>query len=55
MGDSELTKTEKLMAALLRQPPKFHEDMKLGNATAKPAKSPAQKKPHGASAKPKNA
>lgn len=55
MGDSELTKTEKLMAALLRQPPKLHEDMKLGNATAKPAKSPAQKKPHGASAKPKNA
>lgn len=45
----------KLMAALLRQPPKLHDEMKLGKASAKEPKRPDQKKQRGASAKPKTA
>jgi hypothetical protein len=44
--------TKRLMGALVRMKPKPHEDMKLGKAKAKKAKSPAKKR---ASSKPKNA
>lgn len=47
--------TKILMSALLRQPPKLHEDMKVGKASAKPPKSPESKKQRASSAKPKNA
>lgn len=44
------------MGALVRQPPKLHDEMKLGKASAKEPKSPGQgKKPHGRAAKPKSA
>jgi hypothetical protein len=37
--------TKQLMAALVRMPPKPHEEMKLGKAKAKRGKSPAKRKP----------
>ena len=39
----EMEDTKRIMAALVRQPPKPHEDMKLGKPRAKRAKSPQQK------------
>jgi hypothetical protein len=47
-----LRDTKRLMAALGRMPPKPHDEMKLGNTTAKEAKSPRQKR-RDAAAKPK--
>jgi hypothetical protein len=46
----DLHETRALMAALGRMPPKPHQEMKLGKATGKKAKSPVRKR---ASAKPK--
>jgi hypothetical protein len=54
MGKSNPTKDpefKRLLGNLLKAPPKSHEDMKLGKAKAKKAKSP-RKKP--ASSKPKS-
>lgn len=55
--NDHIEKTKELMGALLRQPPKLHDEMKLGKASAKDPKSPdpAPKKPRGRAAKPKNA
>lgn len=39
----DLNETKALMGALVRMKPKPHEDMKLGKAKAKKAKSPARK------------
>jgi hypothetical protein len=39
MRNSELDETKKLIGALLRQPPKLHDEMKLGKPRAKAAKS----------------
>jgi hypothetical protein len=36
--------TRQIMSALLRMPPKPHEDMKLGKVKGKPGKSPAKRK-----------
>jgi hypothetical protein len=47
--------TKQLMGALLRQPPKLHEDMKLGKPKADSSKSPEKKQPREPSAKPKTA
>lgn len=33
--DSDLDETKRLMGALIRQPPKLHEDMKVGKAKPK--------------------
>jgi hypothetical protein len=44
--------TKELMAALGRMPPKPHDQMKVGKAKVKKAKSPAKKR---ASSKPKTA
>jgi hypothetical protein len=41
-SEKELVATRALMGALLRQPPKQHDEMKLGKKTAKKA---AKKKP----------
>jgi hypothetical protein len=54
-SNSDLNKTKKLMGALVHQPPKLHDEMKLGKASAKQPKSPASKQPRAASAKPKSA
>lgn len=51
----ELERTKDLMAALLRQPPKPHEEMKVGKSKRKGAKNPARKRVRGASSKPKTA
>jgi hypothetical protein len=48
----ELDDTKRLMGALVRMKPKQHEEMKVGKAKTKKAKSPAKKS---ASSKPKNA
>jgi hypothetical protein len=40
----DLEETKRIMAALMRQPPKPHEDMKLGKPRGKAAKSPAKRK-----------
>lgn len=50
----QLELTKKLMGALGSMPPKPHEKMKIGNTTAKKAKSPRQKR-RAVSAKPKTA
>lgn len=49
-----LAETKRLMGSLMCQPPKLHEDMKLGKAKTKETKKPARKK-RGASTKPENA
>jgi hypothetical protein len=49
---NEMERTKLLMAALVRQPPKPHEEMKIGKPKGKTAKSPRKR---GASAKPKTA
>jgi hypothetical protein len=36
----ELDAAKRLMGALIRMPPKPHEEMKIGKPRAKPAKSP---------------
>lgn len=41
--DADLEEAKKLMAALVRQPPKLHDEMKLGNK--KPAQEQAEPKP----------
>ena len=46
----DLKETKNLMGALVRMKPKQHDEMKLGKAKAKTAKSPAKKR---ASSKPK--
>jgi hypothetical protein len=48
----DLKGTKNLMGALVRMKPKPHEEMKIGKAKAKKAKSPAKKR---ASSKPKTA
>lgn len=55
MANDHIDETKKLIIALLRQPPKLHEDMKIGKSSAKGPKSPETKKPRVSSAKPKNA
>jgi hypothetical protein len=56
MNDNDLDKTKKLMGALVRQPPKPHDEMKIGKPRTKKAKSPARKRASGAaSAKPRSA
>jgi hypothetical protein len=41
--DAILQKAKEIMGALVRQPPKPHEEMKLGKPRAKRVKSPKQK------------
>jgi hypothetical protein len=43
----DLEKTKRLMGALVRQPPKPHEAMKIGKRKAKPSKSAARQKRRG--------
>ena len=42
-GDKDLDQTERVMAELLRQPPKSHDEMKLGRPRNKKATSPKRK------------
>ena len=42
MEKDNLSATKRLMSALARMQPKPHEDMKLGETRAKPAKVPAR-------------
>lgn len=51
--EPELEGTRRLMGALVRQPPKQHDEMKIGKAGEEPVS--AEKKRGGASAKPKTA
>jgi hypothetical protein len=51
--DGELEDVKRLMGALVRQPPKPHEKMKLGKPRGKKTKSPDRKR--AASAKPRSA
>ena len=51
-NEKSLQETKRLMGALMRMKPKPHEEMKVGNATAKKAKSLVKKR---ASSKPKTA
>jgi hypothetical protein len=51
----DLDGTKLLMGALARQPPKLHDEMKLGRSKPKPVKSPAKNQPREPSAKPKTA
>lgn len=46
--DLDLGNVERVMEALIRMPPKPHEEMKLGRLKVKPEKSPPRKKkaPH---------
>ena len=53
---SDLEKTKELMGALIRQPPKLHDEMKLGKRKAESVKSPeGDSRASGAHAKPKSA
>jgi hypothetical protein len=54
-GDRELEATKRLMGALVRRPPKPHDEMKLREPKARAAKNARQKHVSGASAKPKSA
>jgi hypothetical protein len=51
----DVNEAKRLMAALVRHPPKLHDEMKLGKASAKNHKSPAPTKSHDPSAKTKTA
>jgi hypothetical protein len=42
--EDQLKSTKAVMGALVRMPPKPHEDMKLGKPRAKSKKSPAKRK-----------
>jgi hypothetical protein len=42
--DQDLRGTKNLMGALMRMQPKRHDEMKLGKAREKKAKSPAKKR-----------
>lgn len=42
MSLSKISKTKRLMGALLRMPPKPHSEMKLGKSKEKPTKSPGE-------------
>jgi hypothetical protein len=44
MAKDPLEETKRLMGALVRRPPKPHEEMKIGKAKAKPKGIPAQSK-----------
>jgi hypothetical protein len=46
MGKSppDIEGAKRIMGALLRMPPKPHDEMKLGKRKAKPSKSPAKRK-----------
>jgi hypothetical protein len=57
MSSDPIDGTKRLMGALVRQPPKLHDEMKLSKASAPDPKSPdqKQKKPRGRDAKPKSA
>jgi hypothetical protein len=52
--ETPLEQTKRLMGALVRQPPKQHDEMKIGKPEGKPIKNRPEKRP-GASAKPKSA
>jgi hypothetical protein len=41
----QMEETMRIMGALVRQPPKPHEDMKLGQPRGKPSKSDAKARP----------
>lgn len=43
--DRELEDARRIMGALVRQPPKRHDEMKIGKARGKQRKSPAKRKP----------
>jgi hypothetical protein len=51
----ELAETKRLMGALVRQPPKPHDEMKLGKPKPKKNKSPTKKRASAAAAKRENA
>jgi hypothetical protein len=44
MANRELEEAKRIMAALVRMPPKPHDQMKLGKPRGKKAKSPAKRK-----------
>ncbi len=50
LSDEALEDAKRIMGALVRQPPKPHDEMKLGKPRAKKGRSPA-KRGHGAKAK----
>lgn len=54
MKNDPVDETKRLMGALVKQPPKLHDEMKLSKASAKEPKSQSQKKPPASSAKPKS-
>jgi hypothetical protein len=42
--DKDLQETKRLMVALLRRPPKPHEEMKIGKSSGKKKASPKKRK-----------
>jgi hypothetical protein len=40
----DLEETKRIMSALVRMPPKHHDEMKLGKPRGKPSKSPSSKR-----------
>ncbi len=50
LSDEALEDAKRIMGAVVRQPPKPHDEMKLGKPRAKKGRSPA-KRGHGAKAK----
>jgi hypothetical protein len=42
--DDEMDQAKRIMSALVRMPPKPHDEMKLGKPRGKPNKSPVKRK-----------